>query len=260
MGESTIQQANQQTDQPTGEPGKKKKKKKKNRPVSTWIAVFSAATAIAAAVISGLQVNLASREHAQAESQQLVRLTTLIAGQFATLTDSNVTTVIADLTVEGQAGAELIRDLHGDGVTGTEYVQVARALEKPGYTAEAITYYKEAVNVSRHDVLTRGEALRWLGGAYYSLHRPELAHQAYMQAAKIFSGPVVMPPDYKANNIAQAYLLDADYQIGFSCRTAHAELKHAQQVIAPSDENPVVKSLMRGVPDDYHQSKCGSKA
>jgi tetratricopeptide (TPR) repeat protein len=221
--------------------------------------VFSAATAIAAAVLSGLQVNLASTEHAQAERQQLVRLTTLIAGQFATLTDSNVTTVIADLTVESQSGVELIRDLHGDGVTGTEYVQVARALEEPGYVVEAITYFKEAVKASRHDVVTRAEALRWLGLAYYSLHRSEIAHQALIQAAKAFSGPMVTPPDYKANFIAQAYLLDADKQIDFSCRTAHAEFKHAQQVIAPSDENPVVKSLMRGLPHDY-QSKCGSKA
>ena len=64
-------------------------------------------TAFVAAVLSALQVNLASSEHANTERQQLVSLTTLISTQFAQLTDSNVTTVVAELTVEGQAVTDL---------------------------------------------------------------------------------------------------------------------------------------------------------
>jgi tetratricopeptide (TPR) repeat protein len=231
----------------------------KDRHISTWIAVASAVTAVVALVISVLQVNLASKEHADTERQQLVSLTTLIAQQFAQLTDSNVATVIAELTVEGQAATELVRDLHGDGVTGTEYTQIGRALGKSGYTAEAITYYKNAVNRSRHEPETYAEALRYLGLAYYSILRPELAHQAFMQAAKVYSGGhVVEPPDYIANNIAQAYLLDAQAQLDYNCRTAHTELKVAQNSIKPADENPLVKYDMNIIPQEY-KSKCGGE-
>lgn len=249
MGETTVGPTN---------PAAEQKDKQKDRHASTWIAVASAVTAVVAAVLSGLQVNLASSEHADTERQQLVSLTTLIATQFAQLTDSNVTTVVAELTVEGQAGTELIRELNGDGVTGTEYSEIGRALEKSGYTAQGITYYKHAVDVSRHEAETHGEALRFLGLAYYTLPRPELAHQALMQAVKTFSGHLVEPPDYIANDIAQAYLLDAEGQLDYSCRTAHTELKVAQHTMAHFGENPVVKYDMNVVPKEY-KSKCGGK-
>jgi tetratricopeptide (TPR) repeat protein len=250
MGETTVQPTN---------PAAEQKNEQKGRHASTLIAVASAVTAVVAAVLSGLQVNLASSEHADAERQQLVSLTTLIATQYAQLTDSNVTTVVAELTVEGQAGTELIRELHGDGVTGTEYSEIGAALEKSGYTAQAITYYKHAVDVSRHEAETHAEALRYLAGAYYSLPRPELGHQAYMQAAKVYSGGhVVEPPDYIANNIAQAYLLDAEEQLDYTCRIAHTELKVAQNTMAHTGANPVVKYYLNAVPKEY-KSKCGGK-
>jgi hypothetical protein len=224
---------------------------------STWIAIASAVTAVVAAVISGLQVNLASREHADTERQQLVSLTTTIAVQLAQSAGSSGARV-AELTVEGHAGAELIRDLHGDGVTGTEYTQVGRAMENPGYTAEAIIYYKDAINASRHEAITNAEALRYLGLAYYSLLRPKLAHQALMQAVKVFRRHLVEPPDYTANNVAQAYLLDAEAQLDYSCRAAHTELTDAQNTMAHVDANSVVRYDMNVVPKEY-KSKCGGK-
>ena len=250
MGETTVR--------PT-KPAAEQKDEQKGRHASTLIAVASAVTAVVAAVFSGLQVNLASSEHADTERQQLVSLTTLIATQFAQLTDSNVDTVVAELTVEGQAGTELIRELHGGGVTGTEYTQIGRALERSGYTAEAITYYKHAVDVSRHEAETHAEALRYLAAAYYSLPRPDLGHQAYMQAAKVYSGRhAVEQPEIAANSIAQAYALDAGEQLDYSCRTAQTELKVAQNTIAPADENPIVASDINVVPKEY-KSKCGGK-
>jgi tetratricopeptide (TPR) repeat protein len=245
MGETTVRPTNPAADQ-------------KDRHISTWISIASALTAVVAALISGFQVNLASREHADTERQQLVSLTTLIAQQFAQLTDSNVTTVVAELTVEGQAGTALIRDLHGEGVPGTEYTQIGRALEKSGYVADALTYYKDAVNVSRHEAGTHAEALRYLGLAYYSLLWPKLAHQAFMQAVKVYRGHLVEPPEDIGNNIAQAYLLDAEGQLDYSCRTARTEVKAAQNAVAPADENPVVKYDMNIVPKEY-KSKCGGK-
>ena len=98
MGETTVQPTN---------PAAEQKDEQKGRHASTWIAVASAVTAVVAAVLSGLQVNLASSEHADGERQQLVSLTTLIATQFAQLTDSNVTTVVAELTVEGRQAPSL---------------------------------------------------------------------------------------------------------------------------------------------------------
>ena len=245
MGETTVQPTKPAAEQ-------------KERHVSTWIAIASALTAVVAALISGFQVNLAGREHADTERQQLVSLTTLIAQQLAQLTDSNETTMVAKLTVEGQAGAVLIRDLHGDRVAGTEYTQIGRALEMSGYTADALTYYKDAVNVSRHEAATHAEALRYLGLAYYSLPRPELAHQAFMQAVKVYNGHLVEAPEVINNSIAQAYLLDAEGQLDYSCRTAQTELKVAQNTIAPADENSVVKYDMNVVPKEY-KSKCGGK-
>ena len=37
-----------------------------------------------------------------------------------------------------------------------------------------------------------------------------------MQAVKTFSGHLVEPPDYIANDIAQAYLLDAEGQLDYA--------------------------------------------
>ena len=54
MGETTVRPTNPAADQ-------------KDRHISTWISIASALTAVVAALISGFQVNLASREHADTE-------------------------------------------------------------------------------------------------------------------------------------------------------------------------------------------------
>jgi hypothetical protein len=141
MNQPANQAASQATDHPAHQPANHSSKKKQH--TATWIALASAATAIVAAVISGLQVNLAGKQNAEAEQQQLVSLTSLIGrqfaqqstpaknarnsaiGQFAAANASEEKYAL--LTVEGQAGAVLVHDLNGAGVAAVEYIQVGRA-------------------------------------------------------------------------------------------------------------------------------------
>jgi len=137
----------------------------------------SAGAAIVAAGVSAFQVSIAKQQNAVAEQEQLVSLTASIAQQLAqqqttvtqaagnltgaarTAAESNATLgLVATLTVEGQAAAVLISSLHGDGVAGIEYVQVARALASSGDTGQAITFYKDAVDAPPHDAVTRANA------------------------------------------------------------------------------------------------------
>src|SRR5215468_8587818 len=77
MGGTTVKS----TDHPANESADHPAKKKKKRNVSTSIALGSAIIAIAAAVISGLQVNLANKQNTEAQQAQLSDLTVTIAQQ-----------------------------------------------------------------------------------------------------------------------------------------------------------------------------------
>ena len=66
MGETTIQPANPATGHTASKPPDHPPKKKRH--IATWIALASAATAITAAGISGLQVNLAGQQNTEAGS------------------------------------------------------------------------------------------------------------------------------------------------------------------------------------------------
>jgi D-serine deaminase-like pyridoxal phosphate-dependent protein len=146
VGGTTTQPADHPSSQPTGHPASQQTNHpaKKKRHVATWIALASAGAAIVAAGVSAFQVSIASQQNAVAEQEQLVSLTASIAQQLAqqqttvtqaagnltgaarTAAESNATLgLVATLTVEGQAAAVLINSLHGDGVAGIEYVQVA---------------------------------------------------------------------------------------------------------------------------------------
>jgi tetratricopeptide (TPR) repeat protein len=278
MGETTIQPANQATghpaSEPTDHPPKKKKKKKKKRHVATWIALASAATALVAAAISGLQVNLAGKQNTVAEQQQLVNLTSLIGQQFAQQGTSTTGTLkglagtqaaanatqaeVAQLTVEGQAAAVLIRGLNGDGVAGIEYVDVARALYFSGDTTDAITYYSDAQNAPPYDATTHALALRYLGGVYYQLGQKAVAHRDYMRATKVFSRHSLQTRNYIANAIAQAYLADAGYQILIKgCHIAAADMVAAHRAMGSYTEGAVDLSL-QAVDTKAYPLQCAS--
>jgi hypothetical protein len=217
----------------------------------------SAATAIVAAVLSANQINVAAAQNIVAEQEQLVTLTTTIAQQLAqgqasrnqsaasqglaTLLgplqvqgESNASQVaIAELTADGQAAAVLINSLHGNGVAGIEYVEVANALVAGGDMGQAITFYNDAVNAPPGDVVTRANALRNEASIYYSLGRNVIAHQDMMAAARLFTGHLALAHSLIERSIAQAYLADSYYQILIKgCQVASADVQAAEHVVA----------------------------
>jgi hypothetical protein len=248
-GGSTIQPTNQPTKRPTNHPAKKW-----HLNAATLIALASAATAIIAAVISARQVNLASKQNTAAEQQQLVILTTHIAEQFE---QKRTPAITANLEVEGQAGAELINDLGGEGVASIEYIQVARALEDVWHGTDAIKYYKAAVNALPHDAETRASALRYLALIYYGLDQPVIAHQYAMQAVKTFKGHQMEPRWYEVNTIAQAFLVDASSQIGIKggCAIAARDMAAIENVTRSEGKTSLVQRLTRKTKHEY-KSRC----
>ena len=233
---------------------------KKKWHAATWIALASAATAIIAAGISFNQVNVAGEQNTVTEQTQLVALTTTITSQLAQAQASSnqsgnqsgnqsaasnltqvtgeanaVQGVVAELSAEGQAAAVLIKSLHGNGVAGIEYVQAARALQTGGEEAQAITFYKDAIAVSRADVGTRGDAWRFMASLYYSLGQNVTGHRDMMTAARIFMGHVELTDSLIEESIAQAYLGDAYYQLlNDSCHVAITDLEAALRAVNAS--------------------------
>jgi hypothetical protein len=229
-----------------------KDKKRRKLHLATWIALASALSAIVAAGISAISVNVVKEQNIAAEQQQLVTITTFIAGQFsdlqttenqaaANLTGTARATAVsnaelgvaAELNADAQAAAVLINNLHGDGVAGIEYIEVARALYDGSDTSLALIYYNDAVNAPPHDVPTRANALRNEAAIYYSLSQNVIAHRDMIEAATIFATRhLELTRSYIDNSIAQAYLGDAGYQTQVSCRTAVIDMRDAQKAIA----------------------------
>ena len=134
----------------------------------------------------------------------------------------------------------LIRDLNGNGVAGIEYVEAARALYTSGDTADAITYYNDALNAPPYDATTHALALRYLGSLYYQLGRNVIAHQDYMRATKVFGKHSLQTQNYIANTIAQAYFADAGYQMLIKgCRIAAADMATALRVMGSYSKNAI---------------------
>ena len=193
----------------------------------------SALAAVVAAVISGLQVNVAKKQDTAAKQQQLLSLTINIAQQFEQPRTSAIT---AKLEAEGEAGALLITDLNGNGVASIEYIQVARALNDDGHGIYAAINFKRAVNALPGDPETHSTALRYLAYFYYNLDQPVTAHRYAMQAVKALNRSSQEPRFYRANSIAQSYLLDAANQIYVrgGCPIAGRDMMAAQKAIGSS--------------------------
>jgi tetratricopeptide (TPR) repeat protein len=229
------------------------KKKKKKPHIATWIASASAVVAIIAAIISYEQVNVASQQNIAAEQQQLVMLTTSIAQQFAqeqatldqaagTLTGAARTAALSNagmgiteqLEADGEAGAVLITNLNGNGVAGVEYATIGRALAAGEDTAQAISYYQDAVDAPPHTAGTRAEALRGEALLYYSLGRSVTGHADMMGAIKAYSGHPELTQFDIDTSIAQSYLLDAQNQLYINgCEIAAADMTAAEKALSP---------------------------
>ena len=219
MGETTVQPTNQATD-------------KKGWNVSTLITAGSAATAVVAAVISALSVNAANKADTAAKQEQLLNITFSIAQQF----DERQTQAITDqLEAEGEAGAVLINDLGGNGVASIEYIQVARALNNDGHGIAAATYFKKAVNAPPYDGETRATALRYLAIFYYHLDQPVTGHRYAIRAAKVLIRSSKEAGFYRANSIAEAYYMDADYQVDIKggCPIAASDMAAGHKALGP---------------------------
>jgi flagellar basal body-associated protein FliL len=254
------------------------KKKKRKSHIATWIALASAFAAIIAAAVSALSVNVAKEQNVAAEQQQLVSITTFIAQQYAgqesaenqaagDLTGNARTVAISDadldiaveLNADAQAAAVVITGLHGDGVAGIEYIEVARALDSASDTSLSLIYYNDAVNAPPHDVPTRANALRQEAAIYYSLGQNVIAHQDMIQAAKVFSsGHLELTRSYIDNSIAQAYLGDAGYQTQINCQNAAIDMRDAENAIAPLGTNGanVTIQALEGIDLAAYQKKC----
>ena len=222
-------------------------------------------------------MDVAEQQNMAAEQQQLVTITTSIAAQLAgeqtaenqaagnltgtarSIAISNAGMgITAQLTADGEAAAVLINNLHGNGVAGIEYIQVARALADGDDTAGAITYYEDAVNAPPHNVPTRADALRNEAALLYSLGQSATAHQDMMRAVRIYSGPLELTKSDIDNAVAQAYLGDAGYQIEISCRVAAADMADAQHAVAPLGTNGANAAIqaLTGTDETVYQKRC----
>ena len=259
--ESAREPTNESAREPTNEPAKKKKK-----PTSAWVAVISALAAIAALAISVWQVHLANQQNAVTEQDHLLQLTTAIAEQIAQgQTTSNQATaltasgeIVSKLTIEGQAGTVLINDLKVNGVAAWEYIEVAQALAYGGNAATAITDYKAALKAPPHDAWTRASALRYMGILYYQIEEPRKGHQTLVQAAKVVSEEHPLNArSYVANIIAQAYVVDAYYQLTpyQGCSTAQDDMQAERKVMGSYAPTSIVKVYADAVNKAY-QAKC----
>jgi hypothetical protein len=252
--------------QPAGHPSSRKK-----RHVSTWVAVVSAAAAILAAVIAAeqvsvarSQVNAANAQNMETQQEEVATLASQIGGLFeqeqngtnqatgaltrplgqSAAEASTFSAAIAQLAVDGQAGGALIQGLHNKGIVCIEDIEIARALAYAGDNFDAVTYYKDAVKAAPHDPTTSGTALQYMAVIYYTDHQPSVAHRQLMLAAKVFKGQRLETPYYVVNNVAEAYLVDASYQITISCRVASEDLKLTNQALGSYSPNPVVGTLL----------------
>jgi hypothetical protein len=269
MEDSTIQPANQ----PAKKKNKKKKKKKK-KDFATSAAVAAAAAAIITVGISWWQGHVASRSFIVTqqgqiadEKKQLVDLTTAIAGLFAKQAnpvnkakgDYGLSEELtAQLTVAGQAGAEIIDDLNNKGVAGYEDIEVAQALAYSNDKADAITYYSYALKARPHNAVTRATALRYRAFLYYGLNQPTRAHRDMMGAASAFHEHLLETPSYIANAVAQAYAVDAYYQLTSfkDCAIALSDIKAARGALGSYDADSLVQEYMH---DDslWLETQCG---
>lgn len=233
------------TDRSNQNPAQKAKSKKKlHIDAGSWISLASAITAIIAAIIAGLQVNLASQQNVAADQQQLLTLTSTIGQQLAqgaaaenqpgavqsatpTQAESNAQIVLTtELTAEGEAAAVLIDKLHGNGVAGIEYVEAGDALAEGDNIAQALVYYRDAVNAPPRAAGTRSDALRSAATIYYALGRSVAGHRDMMLAVKIYNNHrLELSQSGIANSIAESYLDDANLQLGISgCKIAVADM------------------------------------
>jgi tetratricopeptide (TPR) repeat protein len=127
-----------------------------------------------------------------------------------------------------------------------------------GDIRRAIKYYDHALRTLPRDVPTRATALRYRGNLYYKLDQPERGHKDLKRAAEIFGEHPRVSQYYKATTVAQAYLMDAYWQIsikGKGCSVALEDITKAQGAMGPYAQTPAIKSLAKKDAHKY-ESEC----
>jgi predicted nucleic acid-binding protein len=274
MGEPTIRPPDRPVRRPYALSAKKKRWKRWT--ASTWAAIAAAGVSLVAlgfsAHYSSAQNTLTKQGQIADERDRLLDITASIAQQLAqeqaatsragaTTSHTGVaatTENTAILAVEAEASKPLIADLKGSHiVTAYEYIQVAQALEISGDRAGAFLMYKQAIASSYSNAVERSTALRYLGAFYYKLAMPTLGHQYLMRAAEAFKSALLADPYYKANSIAQAYLMDAYYQLTIpkGCSTAQHDMRSARRVRGLYAPTAAVQSY-ENVLKEAFQARC----
>jgi len=210
---------------------------------STIIALGAAIAAVTSAWISWTQSDIAKNQNIVAEQQELVTLVgdisqdpATIAQQSQAITNESALSNAQDgiaMTelVDSEEAATLINILHGEGVTATEYYEIALGLQSGQSYAQALSFLQRAV-VLPADPRTRASSLRFEAQIDYQLGKNSAAEHADMLAGQAYAHAQDVTPENEANNLAYTELFDAYYQASLNCTNGKAEVTAANKILA----------------------------
>jgi hypothetical protein len=204
------------------------------------IALIAAVAATASAVYAYSQVQVARQQNTTAEQQQLLSLVIAIEQEPALLSQATLHLTGGQLinasvqyenevVADGEAGAQLIRSLNGQGVSSIEYTQIALALEDSADNTVALAYFARASSIAG-DPDSLASALRDEAILRYQLGGSEnnqKAHQEMQRSVQAYSVADITKKEFE-QNAALSYLQDAEYQMpAKGCDIARTDLNNA---------------------------------
>jgi hypothetical protein len=230
------------------------RKEHKRLEVIPLATAITAIGAVAAAGIAVWSVHVTTQATIASQQQQLLTISTSIVQQLAsepatlrqaiagltgsaraTAGDAAGAAFTAQLTAEGQAAQGVISALHGNGVTGIEYIDVGRALAVSGDDGSALAYYKDAVLAPPHALLTVATALRFAGSLEYILGHADAGHGDMMSSISILRAPQPYITQFTLySNTLQSFYDDAQHLLNIKggCGIANADMIAAKPLLA----------------------------
>jgi hypothetical protein len=204
------------------------------------VALIAALAATASAIYAYSQVQVVRQQNITAEQEQLLSLVIAIEQEPAhqsqatlNLTGNQLTNTSVqyqnEVVADGEAGAQLIRSLNGQGVSSIEFTQIALALEDSADNSLALTYFARASSIAGDpDSLAsalRDEAiLRYQLGGYENKLK---AHQEMLRSVQAYSTGDITKTEFE-QNASLSYLQDAEYQMpAKGCDIARTDLNNA---------------------------------
>ncbi len=241
-----------------GDPEKKSHSKPWYKEPSTLISLGAMVIALVSAGTSIIQANTAKQQNTGQEQQELVTLVTSIASDSATIAEQSLTfqnnpsaayqaangTEYTELA-DSEEAVNIIGLLNGNGVTATDYFEVALGLEPSDSYAQALNLLSKAVNVPA-DPRTRASILRTEAQIYYELGVNSEAERDDAIAEQVFNHlPDVTKADQE-NNVADTEFFDAWHQAAISCSTALAEVSTAEEIFTAN-----LSGMFQGTTNEY---------